>query len=472
MRPLLTPGLLLLGAIVVRLVAPLLAAHAAVREAVPTEAVERASHAAVWLAATFLAVRAFELLLAGRFERRSGRRPPGLVFLLVAIVAWTGSLTAMAAAVFGVSLTGALTTSSVLLAILGFALRSLIADLFYGITMALERPFEIGDWIAGDDDVVGRVDEFSWRAVKLVTRDNVKIVLPNSQVASARVINYDQPDPACRTNLRITLGHEIEPARAKRLLLSAVQQVPESASVGRPAEAVIAGAEGHGLSWELRFWSPDFPSISRVTQAVYEALLWNLRVAGVAVPREQEEILVEPLGPSRAQATDAARDWMRRIPLLAALGDEELAALRTAERGLLLPAGAELFREGDDGSSLFLLREGSLEVLKEVAGESRCVNRLRPGDVLGELSLLTGASRSATLRAALDSMLFEIRKEDLQPILARRPELSERLAEIASAHQQADAERELTAAPSLDRESRRASFVLQLASRIRTYFKV
>jgi small-conductance mechanosensitive channel/CRP-like cAMP-binding protein len=436
------------------------------------EAVGRAAATALWLAATFLAVRAIGLVLARRFERRSGARPPGVLLLVVHALVWAGSLTGLVAVVFGVPLTGAIATSSVLLAVLGFALRSLIADLFYGITMALERPFEIGDWIEGSDDLIGRVDEFNWRAVKLVTRDNVKVVLPNSLVANACVINYDQPDPACRTSLRITLGHEVEADRAKRLLLSAVQQVPESASIGRPAEAVIAGTEGHGVVWELRFWSPDFPSLSHVTQSVYEALLWNLRVAGVAVAREQEELLVEPLAPARAESLAAARDWMRRVPLLAALGDDELSALRANERNVFLASGAELFAEGDEGSSLLLLREGILDVFKAVAGESRRVNRMRPGDVLGELSLLTGAPRSATVRAALDSVLFEIRSEDVQPILAQRPELAERLAEIASSHQQADLERERTAMSALDRDARRASFVLQLATRIRTYFKL
>jgi CRP-like cAMP-binding protein len=382
------------------------------------------------------------------------------------------SLTALAAAGFGYPLAGALTTSSVLLAILGFSLRSLIADLFYGITLALERPFEIGDWIAASDGTVGRVDEFSWRAVKLITRDNLKIVIPNNQIANAQVVNYHQPEPACRTKLRIALAHDVEPERAKRLLLSAVAAVPESTSLARSPEAVIVEAHGHAIVWELRFWAPDYPSLARVTQLVYEALLENLRVAGVQVAREQEELLLDALAPTRAREASAARDWPARVPLLAALAPEELAALRVADRPVLLRQAASLFREGDEGSSLFILREGSLAISKQVAGVDREVARARPGDVLGELSLLTGSPRSASVYAAVDSLLFEIRKQDIEPILMRRPELAQHLAEIAAVHQQADAERERAASAAHDPEARRASFVLQLAERIRTYFKL
>jgi CRP-like cAMP-binding protein len=248
--------------------------------------------------------------------------------------------------------------------------------------------------------------------------------------------------------------------------------VPESASIGRTAEAVIVETHAHGLVWELRFWTPDYPSTSQIAQRIHEALLWNLHVAGVAVPREQEEVYVDSLAASRGLAIGAAHDWLRRVPLLAALGDEDMADLCSSERTLSLAAGAELFREGEEGSSLFLLREGSLEVTKEVAGERVCVNRLRHGDILGELSLLTGALRSAAVRASAGCLLIEIRKEDLRPILSRRPELAERLAEIASAHQQNDAQREQLASQERDQEARRASFVAQLTERIRTYFKL
>jgi CRP-like cAMP-binding protein len=404
--------------------------------------------------------------------RRTGRQPPALARHLLALLTWLVSLTALASVVFDVSLTGAIATSSVVLAVLGFALRNLIADLFYGITMALERPFDIGDWIATAETTAGRVEAFTWRAVRLVTRDNVTYVLPNSLIAGAQIVNYDKPDPECRAKLRVPLGHDVEPARAKRILLYAVQQVAESAAIARAAEAVIVDIAGHTLVWELRFWVPDFSAVTRVTQAVHEVVLWNLAVADIALPRDQEEVLVDTLSTARTATKEAQRGWLRRNPLLVALRDDGGPDLLSRRDRRTLREGEILFSEGDAGSSLFLLHEGSLVVSKTVAGERQRIASVRPGDVVGELSLLTGAPRSATVQATAEAVLLEIGRDDLQPILERRPELALRLADVASAHRRADVDRERAAATDMRRETRQTGVVQQLTERIRAYFQI
>lgn len=466
-------SILFLLALGLRFVGPPMAARAG---AAPERAVQLllAAQTAVWLAATFVVLRSLSLVVTRRIARRSGRQPPALALHLLTILTWLVSLTALAAFVFDVSLTGAIATSSVIIAVLGLALRNLIADLFYGITMALERPFDIGDWIATAETTVGRVDAFTWRAVRVVTRDNVTCVLPNSLIAGVQIVNYDKPDPQYRAKLRIPLGHEVEPARAKRVLLSAVQQVPESAAIARAPEAVIVDIDGQTLLWELRFWVPEYPALSRITQAVYEAVLWNLAVAGIVLPREQEEVLVETLPAARAETANIHRSWLRRNPLLGALGDGAVPDLVSGSHRRTLREGETLFSEGDAGSSLFLLQEGTVAISKMIAGEPQLIARVRPGDVVGELSLLTGAPRSATVQATAESVLLEIRKEDLQPILERSPELALRLADVASARRRADVDRELTTETDVDAamDTKQASKVQQLAARIRAYFQI
>src|SRR3546814_8153200 len=77
-------------------------------------------------------------------------------------------------------------TSSVLIAILGFSLRNVVADVFAGIALSIERPYRIGDWVAAENGLSGRIIDVNWRSTRLETRDQVQTIVPNGQIAQQR----------------------------------------------------------------------------------------------------------------------------------------------------------------------------------------------------------------------------------------------------------------------------------------------
>ena len=423
-----------------------------------------------WLLGTVLASQVLRHLLGLWVERRSGRKAPELLLSLGQGVLWLSSLTTASVVIYDAPVGGALTTSGVVVAIVGFALRNLIADLFYGITMALERPFELGDWIGTADDTTGRVEEFTWRAVKLVTHGNLKIIIPNSQLANAQIINYDQPDPVFRSDLEVTLAHDLPSERAERILLAAAEQVPESAALGRPPEVRILRQEERGVVWALLFWVPSYAQRATIGYAVYQEVLHNLRMAGLSPPRTREEVLVEPLVRERETESDRAANWLERIEVLAVLSAAQRRQLQSRALPRLVPVGEEVVREGERGESLFAVQEGVFDVWQGSNHDRGAVARLRAGDVFGEMSLLTGSQRSATVVAATDGLVHEITKQDLEPFLREDEGLAGRLAQIVAGHRQTDAQRrDVERAPD---ERAEAGRVEQIAKRIRVFFRL
>jgi len=105
---------------------------------------------------------------------------------------------------------------------------------------------------------------------------------------------------------------------------------------------------------------------------------------------------------------------LREVPLFANLPDAQLHELTTLARPVSLPAGAVLFERGAPGDALYVIRHGRLEVV--VDGE--VVREAGRGEVLGELALLTGDARNATVRARRDAELFAVRRADLDVLLA------------------------------------------------------
>jgi predicted acylesterase/phospholipase RssA/CRP-like cAMP-binding protein len=122
----------------------------------------------------------------------------------------------------------------------------------------------------------------------------------------------------------------------------------------------------------------------------------------------------------RGLTPPAARDALGGATLFARLPAALLDEVAARARPVLLPAGAWLMRQGDPGDAAYTVCSGRLEVLAERPPPVRRVGDLRRGDTLGELALLTGAPRAASVRALRDSELLAIDRDAFTRLLADR----------------------------------------------------
>ena len=175
---------------------------------------------------------------------------------------------------------------------IGFALRNLISDVFTGIALGLERPLKIGDWIEFDQGEPGRIVEINWRSSRLVTADEISVVVPNSQLATAAFRNYSTPQKYWRDKFDIVLPYDVTYRQAERILLSAVAQVPNSANVPRKPDVLIGDYLERGTTWRLRYWVPDYSRLAVTRYEIKRNVLRNLYYAGIEVPHTQMDVFV------------------------------------------------------------------------------------------------------------------------------------------------------------------------------------
>jgi len=124
------------------------------------------------------------------------------------------------------------------------------------------------------------------------------------------------------------------------------------------------------------------------------------------------------------------------------LSSEERSRLAESARFVRFAEGEVIVREGDRTSSMFLIVKGLAGVsVHPDAGHSRGVGTLGPGTAFGEISLLTGEPRLATVRALTGVELVEIDKSTIAPVLEANPSLVEKLEEIIMARRQQTADR-------------------------------
>ncbi|KAA0579714.1 mechanosensitive ion channel [Azospirillum sp. B21] len=439
---------------------------------------------AAWLMAAWGGARLIDLLAAGNGGTNPDGTPrpprfPRLLADLLRFFVYGVAVLAILAFVLEQPVTGLLATSGVAIAVLGFALRNIIADIFAGIALNIEHPYHIGDWLELSPGVAGRVDEINWRATRLIAGDGTAVIVPNGIVAGSRFVNFSRPSPAFRASVPIMLDSEVPVERAKRILLSAMLCADGVLSTPRP-DVIVEAVTPNGISYQARFWTDDGGRVALVRDAVLTAVLGNLARVGIGPACPKQEVRQHQ--PVQADTDMLRHNLLRQLQLFDAFDDEELGALAEAMREVHLPAGTAAVRQGEAGESLFVIAEGAFDV--EVAAPPATgptypdggqppgvihLTRLRPGDLFGEMSLLTGQPRSASVVACTDAVVFELARSHLDPVLRQRPQLAERLANLMADRQSrntVERNRQQGVAPPAPVESQ------ALLARLRNFFKL
>ena len=133
--------------------------------------------------------------------------------------------------------------------------------------------------------------------------------------------------------------------------------------------------------------------------------------------------------------TEEINALLSEVPIFEMLSEDERLQLARTARTISLGPMERIIIQGREGSSLFLIGEGRLEVMvRQTDGTDRLMAVKNRGDVVGEISLLTGAPRTATVRAIDGAVIYEIGKHQFEPIIRARPELVEVLGAIMQKH--------------------------------------
>jgi small-conductance mechanosensitive channel len=374
-------------------------------------------------AVLFLAVAVWERL----------RRPLPRIFLDV--LRWLMVGAALVAILYqgGVTPGSLFTGSAVVTAVLGFALKDTLGNVFAGLAIHAEHPFEIGDWIQYDDNPahIGRVVEINWRATKVITLDEAFVIIPNGQLAQASIRNFTKPDPWSRRSLFVVTPYEVPPQRVQAIILDAIR-----GSFGvlehPPASVVTNAFTDRGVEHWVRLFTNDFDKRDRVDGMARDRIWYALARAGVEIPVATHAIRMTPLPPAAIEppgiTVERRAAALEQVGLLDVLGPELLHTVATESAERVYAAGEAVIRQGESGASMFLVLLGRVEVTaSEAGGPPVRLAELAAGDYFGEMSLLTGAPRVATVTALEEARLLEVGKEVFGHALATRPELVDEL---------------------------------------------
>jgi branched-chain amino acid transport system substrate-binding protein len=369
-------------------------------------------------------------------EKSTGNEIPGLLISTVSFIIIALASFGVLAFVFDMKVTGLLATSGMLAAIIGLALQMNLSNIISGITISLEKPFKIGDWVK-IGDLEGKVLETNWRTTRLETRDESVMCVPNSVVSDSHIHNYHYPDDLFLLDLQVQIDLTHRPERVEKILLDAVLDIENI--LKEPAPSIDIAIGPWSVNYTITFAVRDYERRDEYLTLAWKYVWNHLYRAGISLASERQQIEMVKRPPVIRDGLCDSTTLIMDIDIFSPFKRDEVLALLEKVKTRSYKSRETIIRQGDDGDSLFIILEGTVEIWIQIAeGRDLEVARMGPGKFFGEMSLLTGEARTATVISTTNSRLIEITKDDFAPLVASYPTFAEELSKILIQRKQAN----------------------------------
>ena len=344
---------------------------------------------------------------------------------------------------------------------IGFGIQDLTTNFVSGITLLLDRPIKVGDFVE-IEGVMGIVKEITIRSTIITTNYDSSVIVPNSTMIGNKIVNWSYENPLLCLRLTVEVAENSDPLLVTETLLNIAYA--EACVLYEPNPKVLFVEFGDdSFKFELLVWT-DRPTEREVIKSSLNfAIEYNFRQQGIDFPFNDREIYLKnpevllsllnqnktaidtskssdensnktPLSASEIKQRSSLSCLLREVEYFKNLTDLELRQLIEVGYRQRLRSQEFLFRENDPGDAFYLILSGSVEVFVEAIDKH--LNNLGTGQFLGELSLMLGIPRTASVRALEETILFAINKEGFQKVLTERPDLSEQIIQELVKHKE------------------------------------
>jgi CRP-like cAMP-binding protein len=359
------------------------------------------------------------------------------LFVIVAYVAWFMVRLRYA----GLDLSSILATSAVITAVIAFAMQDTLGNILGGLALQLDNSIEVGDWIKVDD-ISGKVVDIRWRSTLVETRNWETVVFPNSQLMKNKflVLGRRADEPVqWRRWVWFNVGLDVSPSRVINVVETAILNT-DIANVAKnpPPNCVLMDMDNKGYArYALRYWLTDLAPDDPTDGAIRWHIITALQRAGHKLALEEKSIHITKENEKYDEAIHQREvllriKTLRRVELFSSMTDAELKALAERLRYSPFSRGNIITQQGDERSHwLYIIINGEAEVFLTAGdGSKRQLNVLSKGSFFGEMALLTGAPRRASVMAKTDVECYRLDKEAFEEILLARPSIAEEVSHI------------------------------------------
>ncbi len=386
----------------------------------------------LWMALIISIVRFLgHLILTTVFRSSSQSEISSLVRTVLSIVIYIVSFFIIFQSQYpSVQLAPLFTGSTIIGIVVGLALQDTLGNLFAGIALQADQPFQVGDVVTISNRGSGVIESVSWRGVKIRTFHNKLLVMSNAVMGKETI----EVAPRDNLNARVVFFNTVyscSPATTIQSVREAVRQVENVSQKIRPIVRIRNLGES-GLEWEVKYWADDYAKYSETDALIRQRIWYVLSREKISFPFPTRTV---HMASGIAEATpvefvNTATEHLQHVPIFAPLAEYELEKLAHASNLRVFAPGEAIVRKGQEGHSMFVITRGAVKVQIPADGVEKTINTLRANDFFGEMSLLTGQPRTANVVAEEETEVLQIKKSAIKPLFEDNPALMESICKI------------------------------------------
>ena len=307
-------------------------------------------------------------------------------------------------------------------------MQDLLGNIISGIALEIGKPFKRGDWVIYENQRA-EVIEVNWRATRLRNNDDVYLDVPNNQIVKHAILNLSYPTKVHAERIQVGIDYNAAPNMVREVLKRAAGN--GFLVLPSPAPKVFLKSFGDSaIVYELKFWFERDDLYNDIMDSVHTNVWYELNRHNIKIPFPVRTLQIERRQAGSHSITPLVLDTLRKQKFFLCMDDAQIDRLLASARLLRYGRGEKLITQGDEGDSMFVLINGTVDVHVNHDGKLTYVTTLKAGDYFGEMSLLTGEKRSATVIANGDCESLRIDKTSFAEVLLSNPELLQKLSEM------------------------------------------
>lgn len=399
-----------------------------------------------------LLIRQLGLAIFRLLIPRAGIHPPRILEEILILLAYLGWIL-LRLSQAGLDPGSLVASTAVITAVLAFAMQDTLGNILSGLALQLDHSIRIGDWIeiaengaTGNKAISGEIIQVQWRHTAVRTLHGEKILVPNSQLMKTQVvITGGGTVPRRMQSVVFYCDLHIPASSVIQAIEHDLRQAEFSTIAGTPAIECLLHEFANGVAtYMVRYWltDPRTPGsnaslVRQHIQAVFLRKGWEMAAPGMNLrwlSRQQD--FPGPKWPDKLPDADRRAAILRNISLFGPLNENEIMSLAQRLQPLPFIAGSLLARQGEPGDSLYVIEKGHVAVWLESGNQRHLLAEVGPGEIVGEMSLMTGDRRRATLTARDNLVCYRLDKDSFQEVLQQRPELAEAFAQLLASRNQ------------------------------------
>ncbi len=381
-----------------------------------------------WIVPAYHLNMALEPFVWIPMEKRDQRPVPRVLRRFVAYTVYFLASYGAVVFVFNLDITQLMATSGIIAMGVGLLVKSNISNFFAGIVINQGYAIKIGNKVKVGDCEEGQVLDITRLSTLLEKGDGSLLSIPNSIVQDSVIHNFDHPNDYYTSDFTIHIDPVHPPERIRKILFDAV--ISADGVLKDPGPVIrFRGFTEWSAEYSASFSIKDYSKKSSYNEAVWERIWRHLKIARIAPAiKHQGTQIIRGRGSGKTVTPLAL---LQEIDIFQPLSYDAKVYLGKKMRNQSFPPGHIIVQQDDIGDSLFIVAEGVVDVMMQYEQTGTIeIARMGAGSFFGEMALLTGEHRNATIISVTDTYLFEITKEDIAPLIEEQPEVSELLSKV------------------------------------------